>query len=159
MNEKNNRHETIKELVRAGLVHSQEELQNLLIQKGFDVTQATLSRDMKALGIVKMHDPAYGYSSQIPYQKHTPTLPLNASASLDGIYSLEFASPLAVIKTHPGFASMTAAIIDAKASETIIGTLAGDDTVILVIREGFSREQVISSLSAVIPGIENKINR
>ena len=153
MYDKKSRHNTIKELVKSGMVHSQEELQALLVERGYAVTQATLSRDMKALGIVKMHDPEYGYSYRIPFHSEAqhPYAP-----SVDGVQSIEFSSAFAVIKTRPGFASVVAAILDSSVHDVLMGTIAGDDTVLLLLREGFSREAVLASLSAALPGIDKK---
>ena len=154
MYDKNSRQATIKELVKAGMVHSQEELQELLNERGFAATQATLSRDMKALGIVKMHDADFGYSYRMPYESESGKSPAMKSLSSEGILSIEFSSSLAVIKTRPGYANMIGAIIDASHPETVMGTIAGDDTVLVVLRETFSRVETISSLAAVLPGIE-----
>lgn len=153
MYDKNSRQNTIKELVKAGLVHSQEELQELLNERGFAATQATLSRDMKALGIVKMHDPDYGYSYRMPYGPGNNVSPAPGIISAEGIQSIEFSGNLAVIKTRPGYASVIAAILDSSHLTSVMGTVAGDDTVLLVIRDGFIRSEVVESLSQVLPGI------
>lgn len=159
MYDKNSRQSTIKELVKAGMVHSQEELQSLLNERGFAATQATLSRDMKALGIVKMHDPDFGYSYRMPYVSGgSPAATPNAVSS-EGILSIEFSSSLAVIRTRPGFASVVGAIIDASRIESIMGTIAGDDTVLLVLRDAFTRSLVLESLSAVLPGIARLVKQ
>lgn len=159
MYDKNSRQNTIKELVKAGMVHSQEELQELLNERGYAATQATLSRDMKALGIVKMHDAEHGYSYRIPFSVSDRHLTVGHENSFDGVISLEFAaSSMAVIKTRPGYASVVAAILDASAHDVIMGTVAGDDTVLIILRERYSRNNVINALSAILPGIENKIN-
>lgn len=153
MYDKNSRQNTIKELVKAGLVHSQEELQELLNERGFAATQATLSRDMKALGIVKMHDPDYGYSYRMPYGPGNSVSPAPGIISAEGIQSIEFSGNLAVIKTRPGYASVIGAILDSSHIPSVMGTVAGDDTVLLVIRDGFTRSEVVESLSQVLPGI------
>ncbi len=158
MYDKNSRQNTIKELVKAGMVHSQEELQALLNERGYAATQATLSRDMKALGIVKMHDSEHGYSYRIPFVNVERHLAAGHDVSLDGVLSLEFAASMAVIKTRPGYASVVAAILDASPQEAIMGTVAGDDTLLIILRERFSRSAVISTLASALPGIENKIN-
>ena len=157
MYDKKSRQNTIRELVTAGMVHSQEELQELLSERGFAATQATLSRDMKEIGVVKMHDPEYGYSYRIPFQGEHPQSRMHQAASLDGVVSIEFSSSLAVIKTRPGFANVIAAIIDAAGHDTLMGTIAGDDAVLLALRERFSRDEVLASLSQVLPGIQNKL--
>lgn len=159
MYDKNSRQATIKELVKAGMVHSQEELQELLNERGFAATQATLSRDMKALGIVKMHDAEFGYSYRMPYAPETERDSTLKSLSTEGVLSIEFSASLAVVKTRPGYASVIGAVIDASHPDSVMGTIAGDDTVLLVIREAFSRLEVIRSLSVVLPGIEHMIKQ
>ena len=153
MYDKNSRQNTIKELVKAGMVHSQEELQELLNERGFAATQATLSRDMKALGIVKMHDPDYGYSYRMPYGQGTGIASTPNIISAEGIQSIEFSGSLAVIKTRPGFANVVGAILDASHIDSLMGTIAGDDTVLLVLRDIYTRSEVLDSLSQVLPGI------
>ena len=159
MYDKNSRQATIKELVKAGMVHSQEELQELLNERGFAATQATLSRDMKALGIVKMHDAEFGYSYRMPYGSESGKGSGSKTLSSEGITSLEFANSLAVIKTRPGYANVIGAILDASHLDCVMGTIAGDDTVLLVLREAFTRLEVLDSLSAVLPGIEHMVKQ
>lgn len=158
MYDKNSRQNTIKELVKAKMVHSQEELQALLNERGYAATQATLSRDMKALGVVKMHDPEHGYSYRIPFSADEKATSISSLTSTDSIISIEFASSMAVIKTRPGFASVVGAILDSSVHDVLMGTVAGDDAVLLILRERFTRQEVLKSLAAVLPGIENKIN-
>ena len=159
MYDKNSRQATIKELVKAGMVHSQEELQELLNERGFAATQATLSRDMKALGIVKMHDAEFGYSYRMPYGSESGKGSVSKTLSSEGITSLEFSNSLAVIKTRPGYANVIGAILDASHLDCVMGTIAGDDTVLLVLREAFTRLEVLDSLSAVLPGIEHMVKQ
>ena len=153
MYDKNSRQNTIKELVKAGMVHSQEELQELLNERGFAATQATLSRDMKALGIVKMHDPDFGYSYRIPYSSGSSSSSSPNSVSAEGVLSIEFSGSLAVIKTRPGFANVVGAILDASHMPALMGTIAGDDTVLLVLRDSFTRTEVLDALALILPGI------
>lgn len=149
---KPNRHKAIEEIITTRQISSQEELLSLLIEKGFELTQATLSRDIKELQIVKMPtangDYAYRRPSvAISSQEDTSSL------SNFGFVSIEFSGQLAVIKTRPGYAMAIAGEIDAKAKETILGTVAGDDTILLIPRENISREEVSASLASFIPNI------
>ena len=157
MYDKNSRQATIKELVKAGMVHSQEELQELLNERGFAATQATLSRDMKALGIVKMHDMEFGYSYRLPYASEPGKDSTMSGISSEGVLSIEFSSSLAVVKTRPGYASVIAAIVDAARLDSVMGTIAGDDTVLLIFRESFQRSEALDSLNYVLPGIEHMV--
>ena len=115
MYDKTSRQNTIKELVKAGMVHSQEELQEFGSGNG------------------------------------APGIP--NSISSDGVLSIEFSGSLAVIKTRPGFANVVGAILDASHVAALMGTIAGDDTVLLVLRDAYTRADVLDSLSQVLPGI------
>lgn len=149
---KKNRHRIIKEVILANEITSQEVLLNILTDKGIDITQATLSRDIKELKIVKIPSIAGNYTYQFSdafVNMGEDTTPL----SNFGFVSIEFSGQLAVIKTRPGYAMAIAGEIDNKANKTILGTVAGDDTILLIPREGKSREEIVSSLARFIPNI------
>ncbi len=80
----------------------------------------------------------------------------HSSMSSDSIDSLEFSGSMAVIKTRPGHSGMIASIIDEGHLPEVMGTLAGDDTILLVLREGFPHDEVTLSLSEIFKGIEKK---
>jgi len=149
---KKNRHRIIKEVILTNEITSQEVLLNILTNKGIDITQATLSRDIKELKIVKVPSLSGNYTYQFSdtfVNMGEDTTPLSGF----GFLSIEFSGQLAVIKTRPGYAMAIAGEIDNKASRTILGTVAGDDTILLIPREGVSRENIISSLAQFIPNI------
>lgn len=137
------RRKALLEILEQNDLYSQEQLQEQLRLRGIETTQATLSRDLKALQIVK--GPTGGY--RLPQQKAVP------ASSLQGILSIEFAGQNAVIKTQPGYAAAVAARIDHRPCAAIMGTLAGDDTILLVLRLGFSPEEVLENLKTIIPDI------
>lgn len=150
---KRNRHKAIKEIILANEIISQDMLLNLLIERGFDVTQATLSRDIKELKLIKAPTIsgayAYQFSDTIKSVEEDKT-PISAF----GFSNIEFSGNLAVIKTRPGYAMAIAGEIDSKASRTILGTVAGDDTILLIPKEGISRQEVIDSLALFISNIK-----
>ena len=131
---KKERLSVIKELVSTRQVGSQEELLRLLEERGFTVTQATLSRDIRRLQIVKRPNQSGGY---IYAADHAPIVQPTA-APITG--TIEFSGQLAVVKTRPGYAAAIASEIDRSAHEVVLGTIAGDDTVLVIPREGVSRE-------------------
>jgi len=157
MYDKENRHNVIKELLKTSKIQSQEDLQELLSQRGFAVTQATLSRDMKALRIVKMHDPELGYAYHIPAFGSKNSAGKSVNPSIDGIVSLEFSDSFAVIKTKPGFASVVASIVDNSVGKMLMGTIAGDDTVLLMLRSKYTHQEILSEISSLFLDIESKI--
>lgn len=159
MSNKKKRLEILQELVTNNTLNNQEDLLNLLHKKGFMVTQATLSRDIKQLKIVKSPDENGNYIYTIPYNVSSEnTFRANEANELiaRGYISLEFSDKLAVLKTRPGYAMGIASDIDNKASSAILGTIAGDDTILLIPREGVSRKQVIEVLSKFVPEIKNE---
>ena len=135
---KKNRHTAIKEIILAQEIESQEMLLNLLVSKGFELTQATLSRDIKEMQIVKMPTSLGKYVYQLTKETVSP----QQAISSYGFLGIEFSGNLAVVKTRPGYAMGIAAEIDEKISREIIGTVAGDDTILLIIRENITKEEV-----------------
>lgn len=128
---KNKRHELILELIRKYEVETQEDLANLLKENGYDVTQATISRDIKKLKLAKV----VGASGK---QKYAVTVPKDTGTYIrilkEAFISVEPAGNLLVIKTDSGMAMAAAAAIDSLNFSEIIGCIAGDDTIMCAIR-------------------------
>lgn len=150
---KQERHKIIKEVVGKGKVSSQEELAEILENNGIQVAQATLSRDIRDLGITKRHD-GDGYYYSLPGVSSRPS-GRRFPASFVNVSSIEFTGQLAVLKTMPGHANMIAAWIDSVSLPEVAGTIAGDDTIMLAIREGVSREELLRSLGKLFSGLES----
>ncbi|MBO5634592.1 MAG: ArgR family transcriptional regulator [Bacteroidales bacterium] len=149
------RHRIIKEVVGNGKVASQEELAEILENKGIVVAQATLSRDIRDLGITKLHD-GEGYYYSLPGGYSPRLVSIETVSSSSSIKSVEFTGHLAVLKTMPGHANMVASIIDAASLSEVAGTIAGDDTIFLAIREDASRDSLAGALGALFRGLEHK---
>lgn len=146
------RHNTIKEIVSNHEVISQDVLLNMLQQKGFGLTQATLSRDIKELKIVKAPATNGVYCYQLSDNISSQPMQFETFSIISsGFISIEFSGQLAVVKTRPGYAMGIASEIDSKATSTILGTVAGDDTILLIPRENINRKEIIDSLSQFIP--------
>ncbi len=151
MRTKNERLAAITAVIGSQVVSNQDELLEKLNREGFNVTQATLSRDIKELKIVKVHT-ADGYKYQIHSDKH-----LNAARN-SGILSVDSASNFVVIKTGPGFAGAVASTIDTVVEcNAIMGTIAGDDTVLVILRSADSLPEAMDAFSVAIPNIKSKI--
>lgn len=146
------RHKIIREILQSSEIASQDMLLKILMERGFELTQATLSRDIKELKIIKVPTSKGGYIYQ--FSENIPAIQDEVPLSSFGFASIEFSGQLAVIKTRPGYAMAIAGEIDNKASKYILGTVAGDDTILLIPRENVSREEVIASLSVFIPNLE-----
>lgn len=161
MKNKVDRLQTIKEIITSHRISSQEDLLKHLTEKGFDLTQATLSRDLKQLQIAKVAGKDGGYLYVMPETAGIGRL-INSkiyshySGPVSGFLSIEFSGQMAVIKTRPGYASGIASDIDAHSTEEILGTIAGDDTILLILREEITRAQVIDTLKTIIPSIDEE---
>ncbi len=150
MKNKSERLEAIRTLLTAEQVGSQEELLQKLVALGFDLTQATLSRDLKLLKVMKAPGNDGRYVYVMP--NSVPSAPDAGEAfSINGLVSLEFSGNLAVAKTRPGFANGIASIIDEHLPQSIIGTIAGDDTILMVLKEGVTQIEVKNTLLKIIP--------
>jgi len=153
---KKERHIAIRKAIKDHSISSLEDLKNILEKSGIVATQATLSRDMKALKIVKSPDldgnyiyafqGMHNYSSELEKPINENEFPSKATMS-----TIEFSGNLAVLKTRPGYAMGIASDIDSLASDEILGTIAGDDTILLIPREGITRKEVLSALQKIIP--------
>ncbi len=152
------RHELIRQIISVRRVRSHEELQAILKERGASVTQATLSRDLNELGVLKVKEIGTGYTYRLPSVGTTLEHFKSSSAyTVQGIESIEFnGNGMAVIKTLPGFAGALAAIIDTNPTPHIMGTIAGDDTVLLILRDGSNSVIVLPELGKFIEGIEQK---
>lgn len=148
----------IRKIILKGGVHSQEELLKQLKQKGFNLTQATLSRDLKVLQVAKVPHPARGYIYSIAGEgKEAQTAEqLRVNYLVDGFRDLRFSGSLAVLRTLPGYASSFAAVIDRADSWEILGTVAGDDTILIIQREGISKADLINALINIMPNLKDK---
>ena len=159
MKNKKERLIAIRELVMQSKIGSQDELLKLLQDRGYDLTQATLSRDLKYLQIAKVANNEGGYVYILPEMAgiakmiQPRSVMNNIGLATAGFISLEFSKQLAVIRTRPGYASSIAYDIDINSPHEILGTIAGDDTILVIPRESYTREQVVAALAAFIPNI------
>lgn len=158
---KTQRLNAIIQIIASSKVGSQEELLIMLEKEGFSTTQATLSRDLKSLKVAKQPDQDGGYMYVLP--ESGAEQPEDESSfdefPLSGLVSMEFSGNLAVIKTRPGFANGLGSVIDSHGPYEILGTIAGDDTILIIAREGISSDEVVNALALFIPGLRNKVIR
>lgn len=148
----------IKEIIANNKVSSQEELLSILDHKGLSYTQATLSRDLKFLKVNKISDPEKGYIYELPDQHTLHGNEVAESYAAQGFVSIQFANHLGVIKTLPGYAPSIAALVDRSSPFEIIGTIAGDDTILIIPHDNVSERDVINTLVLIIPELKNKID-
>ena len=158
MAQKNDRLETLRMLFSSQELCSQDDVLKALGKEGFHVTQATLSRDMKQLKVAKaaMANGQYIYvlPTETMYKRVQKPMTAREMLLTSGFMSISFSGNMGVIKTRPGYASSIAYNIDNARIDTILGTIAGDDTIFIVIDEKATAEEVKSSLVYVIPDIK-----
>lgn len=148
---KTKRHAAILHLVREHAIPSQERLRELLVRAGFDVTQATLSRDIRDLGLVKAPDTEGVGHYEAPEESLLPSPPLTAMIpSL--LLKVEGVGPLLVLSTPTGSASALAAALDHQEWPEVIGSIAGDDTLLMITRSIGERKKLEKRIAALVPG-------
>jgi transcriptional regulator of arginine metabolism len=132
---KTRRLSAIRQLIDQAPVHSQEELRQRLAKLGFEVTQATLSRDIKELGLVKRSsDGAYQGANGDAGSTASAVAALSRALG-EFLLSVDAAQHLVVVKTGPGQAQLLALAIDRAKLAEVVGTIAGDDTILVVCRD------------------------
>lgn len=146
MSDKKYRFEIIKTLITDQEISSQDELLNSLLAHGIQVTQATLSRDLRELKVSKLPNSKGEYIYQLTENENEPLQLLHPAKQV----SLMFSNNLGVLKTRVGYALGVAAEIDDANFSSIIGTIAGHDTILLIMNENSTREQLIQDLKKII---------
>ncbi len=140
------RRRRVTEFIAAGGVHSQEQLRELLESEGIEATQATLSRDLRELGVVKGSE-GYtlpGSGQGLPAPRSTKEL---ERALRDHLQTAQTAGTLVVLRTAPGHAQALAVVIDAVRLPEVVGTLAGDDTLFMATKSNTAAESLTETLS------------
>lgn len=155
---KKNRLETLRMIISSQELGSQDELLEALQKEGFKLTQATLSRDLKQLKVAKAATMNGNYVYVLPtvtmYKRVSTPQQIREMMQVPGFLSINFSGNMGVIKTRPGYASSIAYNIDNHDIPQIIGTIAGDDTIFIVIRQGVTDNEVIEALNDVVPNIK-----
>ena len=148
---KTKRQDRILGLISEHVIETQDELIAKLVEEGYSVTQATISRDIKELRIIKELGPngTYRYSSAPKQLEPTLTAKLN-NIFKQSVIACDHAQNIVVIKTMPGLASAACSAIDAMNLEMIVGTLAGDDTAFLLMRDTSSAVSLCSDFKKQI---------
>jgi transcriptional regulator of arginine metabolism len=145
---KSNRHANIIAIIKEQIVATQEELGEALEAKGIMVTQATLSRDIKELGLVKISTPEGRYRYSMPQDRLPGDMVRRAQKMLeDAVISIDAAENILVIKTMHGNAQGVAAAFDDLDWPEVVGTVAGDDTIMAVIRNKSQVEEILERLA------------
>ncbi len=148
---KSQRHYKILELVRAHSIETQEDLARILRENGMEITQATISRDIKNLGLVKTLGKDGRYIYALPEQ--TAQYSFNAKLIKmlqNSVVSIDYTENMVVIRTINGTARAAALAIDGLQLNNMVGSVAGDDTIFIVIRDKNAVEDFIKDLKTML---------
>lgn len=159
---KSDRLAILKQLIANHQMASQDEVLKAMAKRGVVMTQTTLSRDMKALKVAKTATSKGQYVYVLPDEgmyKRVHRLQMGTMDPMlaSGFESLQFSGNMAVIKTRPGYASGIALHIDKAQLPEILGTIAGDDTIFIVMKQGIPLNEILDSLETVIPDVNMKM--
>lgn len=147
---KTKRHSKILELISERDINTQEELLAYLKDAGFDVTQATVSRDIKELRLVKtmVSDGKYRYASSV--SDSNADIGTKYAVFSQSTKSVDCAGNMVVVKCFNGMANAACAVLDAMNHEGVVGTLAGDDTIFVLMRDEKSATTLVGRIKELI---------
>lgn len=156
MKERQARLKAIKNLIKNNTIESQDELLALLLKEDYEVTQATLSRDLKLLKVGKVPDGKSGYMYALPGEsENLENEAIYVQDFLRGYVSIDWSANIVVIKTFPGHANTVCNAIDNLNLEEVLGTVAGDNCMFACLKEGVTGQAFLEKLKQHIPGIED----
>ena len=141
----------VQEIITKEIIRTQEDLADKLHLSGFDVTQATVSRDIKEMGLIKVPSADDDYRYAVPNEVHPTNLQDRLKRVLrETVVSINDTESLVVIRTIPGNAHALAAVLDNSNWEEVIGTVAGDDTILLVIKPKEAVQGILERITTLL---------
>jgi len=160
MSSRANRLHKIAQIISTTQISSQAELVKLLAKSGVSITQATLSRDLEVLGAIKVHGAGGVIQYAIP-EDSTGAIPSKDNSRLartlaDLMANMEYSGNIVVLRTPPGAASYLASAIDRADLDSIIGTVAGDDTVLVITRDPQGGKKVSGQLQKLAGQVQTR---
>jgi transcriptional regulator of arginine metabolism len=148
---KSMRHEKILQILQKENIETQEELAERLRANGIDATQATISRDIKELRLQKTLTENGEYRYSAPKRSFEPELDTRLRTIFkESVVSVDFAKNIVVLRTLPGLASAACSAVDAMHLDSIVGSLAGDDTGIIIVRDENLAEEFCMKISELM---------
>jgi len=155
LKERLTRLKSVRKLIKNYRIESQEELLGYLQKEGYEVTQATLSRDLKLLKVGKVSDGHSGYVYTLPDEdERRESEQIYVQDFLRGYVSIDYSGNIVVIKTFGGHADSVSNALDAFNMDEVLGTVAGENCIFACLREGVTGEQFLSALKLRIPELE-----
>lgn len=150
---KNKRQETIVALINRYEIETQEEIIGMLRKEGFQVTQATVSRDIRELKLTKVLSTNGSYRYTVPAKNDTlPSIKFNRALT-NSIIGVDYAVNNIVVKTYPGLAAAVATGLDSIDANEILGCVAGDDTIIMVTRTEAAAKDISERIHALLDSV------
>ena len=143
------RQKKIIEIIEKYDIDTQEALIAKLVEVGFEVTQTTISRDIRQLKLVKGMTGNGTYKYIVPGAKRENNTPVLNSAITDSVSSIDFAQNIVVVKTLPGMANAVAVCIDSLDAHGLVGSVAGDDTILLVMKDNTFAVELSAELNKI----------
>lgn len=158
MKKRNNRLDLLRVILSSREMCSQEDILQELLRNGVEVTQATLSRDLRTLKASKMLN-SKGYRYVLPettgYRRTIDPDAVPEYLRNTGFLTISFSKNIAMLHTRPGYAAGLASDIDSHELQSVAGTIAGDDTILVVIAEDVSRQEFVDELASIIPAVKS----
>lgn len=155
MKERQQRLQLIRRILKERRITSQEQLLGFLQREDFNVTQATLSRDLKLLKVGKVSAGAEGYAYTLPSEEERRESERSYVEDFQrGYVSFALSGTVAVVRTLTGHADSVAIALDNLGVPEVLGTVAGNDTVLAVVREGTTKDALLSALRAKVEDLE-----
>ncbi len=147
---KNSRHEKILSLIQEFDISTQEQLTTKLMECGFDVTQATVSRDIKAMNLIKIQGSNGQYKYSAVHKKDADHSEKYDAILSHSVISVDYAMNITCVHCYAGMANAACAAIDAIHFDRSIGTIAGDDTIFILNRTEEAARELMNSIKSVI---------
>lgn len=152
---KSKRHAKILELISEHDVETQEELLGMLNENGFKVTQATVSRDIKELRLIKVQSTGKGYKYSVGSTRDSVDMSFKFHAVFaESVLQIDFAENMVVIKCYVGMANAACAALDSIQWKGVVGTIAGDDTILCVMRDTKSAIEFVRQLKKLLNQVD-----
>ena len=148
----------IERIIQDEEISSQEELMVVLKREGINCTQATLSRNLRQVGALRVPNGKGGYRYSLSGQRQADDQG-TAFSIISAIRVMIDANSMVLIKTRPGHASSVAVVIDNADRYEIAGTIAGDDTLLVIPRDNVSQAHVHNCLEMILPGLHKQVRR
>lgn len=151
---KKQRHIAIAEIIRKNKINNQRDIEELLRKRNIQASQATLSRDLQEMRVRKTqqgNDTFSSYCLEEDLPRTRDFLGPKSYIGTRGYQSIAFSQNLTIIRTKPGYAQPICVDIDNLHSPIIAGTIAGDDTIIVITADGYNRQETLECIAAIVP--------